>query len=542
MKNRISNQGCGASGQTNLNRATIAAGAQASRLRVERVTSEIETRRRDACAPMLLAVWCCAFIFSGEISTRAEEQRKNNSSENSRDATPIRLGVGPHLFIDDFLIESSTNIQRVLNSPLRDPSLPNPVVTGPEDKNFQPFFTVVRDAVTKRFRIWYGVPAKPLGGSPSRLAYMESDDGIHWQRPHRVLENPGGLEVRFGASVIDEGPNFPDLTRRFKFGWNWGNFKAAAPVASDAGLMIAVSPDGFNWTPLLTNAPVLPHNHDINNIFYDPIRKRYLATVSNLVPTSDGKGKRRQPSQSFSSDLVHWSEPWPVIVPDAQDEGGDQYQYYAMSGYLARGGLLIGFAKVLRDDLPANPGENVGGIGYSILTWSRDGVHWQRDRTPFLPRNPASNTWDHAMSWIDCQLPVGDETFIYYGGYARGHKVERWTERQIGLVKMPRDRYVAREASAEKGMITTPLVELGGKTLTLNINARGGEVRVQIVDRKNKPIKGFAFADCEVIERNGVSERVRWKKHSDLSSLADKPLKLQFQMRAAKLYAFQIGE
>lgn len=37
------------------------------------------------------------------------------------------------------------------------------------------------------------------------------------------------------------------------------------------------------------------------------------------------------------------------------------------------------------------------------------------------------------MTWADCQLVVGDEMFIYYGGYARGHKVERFTERQIGL-------------------------------------------------------------------------------------------------------------
>lgn len=131
--------------------------------------------------------------------------------------------------------------------------------------------------------------------------------------------------------------------------------------------MIAVSP----------NPPVLAHDHDINNIFFDPIRKHYLATVSMMVPAPWASGRRRQPFQSTSGDLVHWSKPWPVIESDEKDEG--EFQYYAMSGYLARGDLLIGLAKVLRDDLPAEPGGPTAGIGYTVLTWTRDGRTWQRD-------------------------------------------------------------------------------------------------------------------------------------------------------------------
>jgi len=442
---------------------------------------------------------------------------------------PIALSTGPHLFIDDYLIAHQTHLERILNHPAR---LPAPVVTGPEDKNYQPYVSVVRDAGTKRFRMWFNVPASPPKNDPSHLAYMESEDGVHWLQPPRLLENPGGLEIRYGASVFDEGPAFRDPARRFKFGWNFGKFTDASP----GGLMVATSPDGFAWTPVAAQPPVLAHDHDINNIFFDPIRKRYLATVSKMVPAPDGKGRRRQPFQSGSEDLVHWSEPWPVVVPDAQDEG--EFQYYAMSGYLVRGDLLIGLAKILRDDLPADPGGKVAGIGYTVLTWSRDGRTWQRERAPFLDRNPAPGTWDHAMTWIDCQLLAGDELLLYYGGYARGHKVERFAERQIGLARMPRDRYVGRRAGAGQGTLRTRAVVIDAAALTVNAKIEG-ELRVRILDPAGQPIPGFDFADCPPIRGDAVAHPVRWSE--PLPMLRGRPVQLEFTLAKAQLYGFDLA-
>src|SRR5687768_10203291 len=357
---------------------------------------------------------------------------------------PIVLPRGPHLFIDDHLIAQQSNLTR---RTVRQMRLTHPVITAAQDKNFQPYVSVVRDGQTGRFRAWYGVPADAPKSSPSHLAYIESEDGIRWNRPHRVLADPGGIEVRFGASVFDEGPGFSDPAARFKFAWYTGEM-TDLPTG---GLMVATSPDGLAWTPVTPKAPVLPHTHDINNVFRDPIRNRYVATISMLVAQPDWKTKRRLPMQSVSTDLVNWSEPFLVLAPDGKDEG--ETQFYAMSGYLARGELLIGLVKVLRDDLPADPGGEVNGIGYTTLAWSRDGRTWQRDREPFFDRDPSPGTWDHAMAWIDCQLPVGDEVYLYYGGYARGHKVERFAERQIGLARMPRDRYVARVAGAADAVL-----------------------------------------------------------------------------------------
>jgi hypothetical protein len=445
-----------------------------------------------------------------------------NLTVRAADTTPsLRLTAGPHLLLDDTLVQDARGITREVNRPRR--TLPGPVVTGKEDRNFQPYMTVVRDPQTRRFRIWYDAS---VNESQMHLAHMESLDGEHWIRPHRELPDPPGMQLRFGAAIIDRGVEFPDRSARYTFG-SWQN----------GGLIIAVSPDGLDWR-MLSPGVVLPHDHDINSVHWDPIRKHYIALVSTYTTGPTWSGRRRATMMSTSSDLVHWEKPWFVLTPDdTKDEG--ETQFYCMSGVIARGGLLIGTLKVLRDDLPADPGGPKQGIGYTVLAWSRDGRTWTRDREPFLDRAPEKGAWDHAMSWIDCQLPVEDEVYFYYGGYARGHKVERFTERQIGLVKIRRDRYVARAAGDTPGTFRTPLAALDAKGLTLNVDAPRGEVRAQLLDANGRPVPGYTFADCRPVSGDSLDAPVKWKK--PLAALKGKPVRLEFSLKNAKLYAFALS-
>lgn len=435
-------------------------------------------------------------------------------------ARPVVLSPGVHLLLDDSLIEHRAHLTRRVQAPRRD--LEGPVVTGKEDKNDQPYVTVLRDPKSKRFRMWYDASGDDKRSGLYALGYLESNDGIHWIRPHRLLDGPPGM--RWGASVLDEGPAYPTPAQRYKFGW-W----------HDGGLCVAASADGLRWKPLAPGA-VLKHNHDINCIARDPARKRYLALVSVYTTGKSWKGKRRVTYQSTSTDLIHWKEPWPVLTPDDATDAGET-QFYCVGGVIPRSRTLVGMLKVLRDDLPADPGGRKRGIGYTVLAWSHDGEHWQRDRVPFLDRDPRKGTWDHAMTWADCQLPVGDEVYIYYGGYARGHKVERFTERQIGLVRMHRDRYVAWEAGDREGTLRTPLLTLEGKGIRLNVDAGKGSVRAQVVDREGKPIPGFTFADSRPITRDGLAVPLTWKK--PLSDLAAKPIRLELALRRARLFAIE---
>jgi hypothetical protein len=450
-----------------------------------------------------LSVVCLAVLASSVLS-------------HAEQVPPVALAGGPHLFLDDHLIAGQENLTRRVCPPAR---LPEPVVTGPEDKCFQPYLTVLRDPVTRRFRLWYGVPEN---AGQSHLGTMESEDGIHWIRPHRVLGDPA--PIQFGVSIIDEGPDYPNPSRRYKYGWWHGG-----------GLNIAVSPDGLVWKPLVPGV-VLPHNHDINSIFRDLIRARYLAFISSYTTGPTWTGQRRVSMSSASDDLIQWREPWFIFTPDDRDEG--ETQFYCMDGVLARGDLLIGLLKVLRDDLPADPGGPVAGIGYTVLAWSRDGEHWTRDREPFLACDPKPGAWDHAMAWGDEQLIVGDETFVYYGGYARGHKIERFTERQIGLARLPRDRYVSRDAGETRALLRTPLVTLSASRMAVNAGV-DAELRVRLLDAAGTPLPGFNWDDCEPIRGDSLAHPVTWRR--PLSSTRGNRLQIEFALRRSRLYGFDLA-
>jgi hypothetical protein len=465
------------------------------------------------------------------VSAPAGDEEWNSSiyrpgrKERAGPGEPVRLGAGPHLFVDDLLIDRSTNVKRRVNRPRRDPSIPNPIITGKEDHCVAPYMTVVRDAGTGRFRIWYNVYKEKHKDGTARFAYMESEDGIRWIRPHRVLEEPG--PIQFGCSVIDEGPGFAEPERRFKLAW-W----------NAGGLMIAASADGLRWS-MLKPYPVVRHNHDINNVFHDAVRDRYVATISVYIPGPDWSGLRRTTMQTASRDLIDWEKPWYVLSADDRvDEG--QTQFYAMNGYLRRGGLLIGLVKVLHDDwtAPETP-DGAFGVGYTTLAWTRDGKHWVRDLEPFFEPDPNPDAWDHAHAWLDFQLPVDDEVYLYYGGYKYGHKMDRWEGRQIGLVRMPRDRYVSRDAGRDGGSLVTVPVILGGSKLTVNAKVDGC-LRVRLLDEDGKPIPGFDATDCRPVKGDSLDHAVEW--NAPLSQLAGRAVRVEFLMQEAQLFAVNVVE
>jgi hypothetical protein len=438
----------------------------------------------------------------------------------TRPGRPITLATGPHLFVDEYLIESSQNLTRRVNSPARDPKRTGPIVTGREDRCFQPYFSVSQSPETGKFRIWYGAWRKDKSTGGSHLAYMESDDGLHWQRPPKILKDPGNIQ--FGSEVLDEGPNCPNPSRHYQYSWWYGG-----------GTRIATSPNGFDFTPI-SRQVVIQHGHDISNIWRDPIRRRYVATVSEMRQLKHMNQQRRTTYQAMSQDLLHWSPTWLVLAADDRYDK-DVLQFYAMNGYLARGSLVIGMVKNLHDDWKAT-GAPAGafGIGSTSLAWTRDGQTWVRDREVFFGPNPISGTWDHAHAWIDEQVPVGQEVYLYYGGYKWGHKHNRFEERQIGLVKMPRDRYVAREAGKKLGTLRTPAVLLAGSALTLNAKIQD-ELKIRLVAVSGLSVPGF---DWVSIRGDRLDHAVVFT--GKLNSLAGQPVRLEFQLRQAQLFGFEV--
>ncbi|MFC2135968.1 hypothetical protein ACFLR4_04080 [Bacteroidota bacterium] len=467
-----------------------------------------------------------AILVSGFLFTNCRQSQ----------VEPIKLGEGPHLFIDNYLIAENSFLSRTVNNPDK---LPEPVVLGGLDKDnqFQPYMSVLKDAETGKFRLWYNTSINDVETHQCHLGYMESEDGINWEHPHKLLKDPH--KIQFGVTVLDRGVDWENPQQRYVFA-----------TYIKPGLKISFSPDGIDWTAA-SEEPELLHNHDITSVHWDPIRKQYFAAVSHRLngfadpkyPTADDR--RRIPHISTSKDLMNWEEIKPLFWPKigAPIERGET-QFYSMSGVITRGELMIGLVKILRDDVNATPGKTAkqmgdmnrkaAGIGYTVLAWTRDGVTWQRDHQPFLDRNMFPGTWDHAMAWGDEQIIVDDETYVYYAGYKRGHKVARFIERSIGVAKLPIDRYVSRDAELNEGTLITKPVTISAETMTVNANIQG-KIKVRVLDANHNPIEGFDYVS---LRGDSVKHNVQWEKA--LNALSGETVCLEFKVNDAQLFGFDL--
>jgi len=82
--------------------------------------------------------------------------------------------------------------------------------------------------------------------------------------------------------------------------------------------------------------------------------------------------------------------------------------------------------------------------------------------------------------------------------------------------------------------VTKPLTFKGAR-LTLNMAARGS-VRVSILDESGKALAGYESAEAT---GDSVAQELRWT--ADLAALEGKPVRLRFELKDAKLFAFQFS-
>ncbi len=128
-----------------------------------------------------------------------------------------------------------------------------------------------------------------------------------------------------------------------------------------------------------------------------------------------------------------------------------------------------------------------------------------------------------------------DREHVYYGGYSLGHKVG---DRALGLGFLRRDGFVSLDAGDEQGFLRTPRVTLGGAALTVNARVRG-EMRVRVTDGPGRSLPGFGWDDGAPVRGDSLRHKLTWRK-ADASSLRDRPVRLEFRLSRAELFALAI--
>jgi hypothetical protein len=400
--------------------------------------------------------------------------------------------------------------------------------------------------------------------SASLLCYAESEDGIHWRKPALgIIEYQGStannavLRTGIETSTVFVDPKAP-APERYKL---IGVFYDRDHAPNRSGIYIYTSPDGLHWK--LNPTRLYPFTPDSQNqAFFDDRIGKYVIYLRKWDPL-------RKVGRLEADDIL---KPWPYdksIAPihkwgaartpppgpetptafsyDDQDpHESDHYtsavvQYpWAQDAY-----LMFPSAYLHYPPPPKSKFSNDGPVDIQFAV-SRDGVKYERvQRSPYvelgLPGQPDSGS----IYMFVGMFRTGDEINQYYSAYDFTHGAYRGmsTESRIGaivhLAQRP-DGFVSLDAPASGGSFTTPPLTFRGKHLRLNMNASAmGEVLTELRDDHGEPIAGYTFAEADPLHQNNLAQSVTWKGKSDISPLAGRPVRIAFQLRSVKLYAFQ---
>ncbi|NLE60097.1 MAG: hypothetical protein GX616_17235 [Planctomycetes bacterium] len=457
--------------------------------------------------------------------------------ENRPEVVPI--DVGRQLFVDDFLIEETT-LTRSWHTPQYRPDCPvlrpdQPWEHKPADN--RPCAMVFSDGVwydpaAGLFKMWY------MGGYCTSTCFATSKDGIHWSKP--------SLDVVPGTNVVldkarDSNTVWLDLkesnpARRYKM------FIVTQRRDEKGGVDMALfySADGIHWgTPVATSWA----GGDRSTIFFNPFRNKWVYST-RINPATVGRARLYAECTDLADGLTRMDEigrNWTCadrLDPRNPNEALKDVkpQLYALDA-VAYESLILGLFSIWQGD-PGRPDEKRNEV---LLGFSRDGFHWSRpDRRPFAAVSETESAWN----WGNVQsagggcLVVGDHLYFYVSGRGRKRATDAAS---TGLAILRRDGFASMDAKETSGTLTTRPLRFYGSHLFVNADARGGELRVEVLDRNGEVYPALSRGLCMPITTNGTIQRVRWMEPVDLSALAGKPVRFRFHLTRGKLYSFWIS-
>lgn len=457
---------------------------------------------------------------------------------------PTVVGVADdkQLFIDDYVINSMSNVTRTLNQATKTAS---PII--PLDKAWEGagtansasyiYGTTIYDDAASIYKMWYTC----LDGSgPYFTCYATSTDGTSWTKPNLGIYTYGGnknnnIIGEYGLANIVKDTGDPDPAKRYKMMYYAGN------VGGEYWYSVAFSSDGTHFgTP-----QNLILGWDVVTVAYDEKNSRFVAAVKAGEWASKDITYdifHRVHRMSTSTDFINWTTP--IDMESLADETDTQSANALVTDSYGLGlypyeGVYLGFDWVF--PITDHTGWDAGHI-FPELVFSRDLTEdWQRpSRTPIIPLG-ASGTWDDGMIFTaSYPLQVGNEIWMYYGGFTEGHEDVPKTSR-IGLAKWRLDGFMSLNTGATEGTVVTKPMTFTGNELHLNLNSSGSGnyVEVELLDASGAVIPGFSKTDSATINTDSVDQTVTWGGSSSLSSLAGQTISVKYYMKNTKLYAMQ---
>ena len=439
----------------------------------------------------------------------------------------IPIDVGRQLFVDDFLIESTT-LKRTFHTATKFDG--NPVFKaetkhelassslgekGQEAVTYLGHGGVFYDPAEKLFKMFY------TAGWRGPLALATSPDLKTWTRPQLgILED--NLLLSKGNDAGGDNSVWLDLTSkeaRIKFMSDHGK----------GGHTLQTSADGRTWTKPVFTGPA----GDYCSFFFNPFRDLWVYSIKQ--GSKQGRNRWYHESRDFMagadwSNSVFWANADRLDEPDPQI--GNPAQLYSLSAVAYESVMLGMFQIHLGPDNKLCDKGKFPKVTELKVGFSRDGFHWDRpDRRAFIPATRKEGDWDRAYLHTTTGVCVVlDDQLVFpycaYSGIApNGHR-GMYCGGSIGLATLRRDGFASMDGP---GVLTTRAVQFQGHHLFVNLD---GEVRVEVLDESSKVV-----ATSKVVTGNHTKAKVEIPELADYSG---KAVRFRFHLTRGSLYAFWV--
>ena len=487
------------------------------------------------------------------------------NSYTIRSITPSAQSGESVLFLDNREVAEVKGLQWTPETAAKEPA--NPLLRAGENVWESMSLNLVGSTAMFRegkFHLWYtGIEFPGQGELPKfeklgenamkygKVCYAQSDDGIHWEKPHlRMVEYMGNKDNNIVPGLW-QGPVFfvdemePDPQKRFKGVQQFETCSYCPDL-----LKFVTSPDGIHWmaVPGVQKFPgARPWSFGGDSFFRDdddpdPARRWKIYGYCGTGPY------RRACAVVYSSDCVNWEcyPETPIITPR-------QVSSPCIHDLIIwkESGLYIGLLQV---------GDQWHDYHLEMVV-SRDGLNFTlvQDGHPFLKRGERGS-WD-CGSLAGCTPFVhNDELYLYYSGSSRPHNehtktLDMWSDPDsyhihIGLARVGTGRYAGFSLGPDDeigALISVPITPADEENSNLLLNARiqnGGRIRAALLDAETQKVTpGYSLEECIPVTEGGYSIPILWK-NSEQTKSPKKPYRLQIELsgRNTKIFGFAWGK
>lgn len=459
-------------------------------------------------------------------------------------AQPFELDLGKQreLFVDRYLIDHMQDVELRLQSPEACGTVIR--FDAPWEGRYCGYVTVFQDGPVCRM-YYRGLPESGKDGSSHEVTcYAESQDGITWDKPAlRLFEVADTIEnnvVLAGlppfshnfSPFLDSRPDVPAEER----------YKALAGT-SETGLLPFVSADGLHWRKWRESPVIKEGAFDSQNVaFWSEAEQQYLCYLR--VWSESGYRGYRSIARSSSPDFINWNTPVEMEYGGTPREHlytNQTLPYFrAPHLYVALAARFMPGRRILTSDDAARIGIEstyAGDCSETVLLSSRGGNRYDRTfmegfvRPAFGPEHwtSRSNYTAHGL------LQTGPAEMSLYVQQHYGLPSAHLTRCRLRL-----DGFSSVRAGYAGGILTTKPLRISGARLLLNFaTSAAGSIRVELLDARGKPIPGYTRDESIELVGNALDAPVRWQDHDSLESLLQMPVRINFLLKDADLYAMQ---